>query len=79
LSSAADAGGVKFELGGAGLQPSLRAQLSDAEARLQEAAVKEAMVAESMRSRQTSAAPTPRGTAQQAANLPHLTDEVSPR
>jgi len=79
MSSAAHAGGVKFELGGAGLQPSLSAQLSDAEARLQEAAAKEAMVAESMRSRQTSAAPTPRGTAQQAANLPHLTDEVSPR
>ena len=84
LNAAADnAGGVKFELGGAGLQPSLTAQLSDAEARLQElqeAAAKEATVVESIKSRTTSAAPTPRGTTQHAAaSLPHLTGEVSPR
>ena len=79
LNAAADnAGGVKFELGG--LQPSLTTQLSDAEARLQEAAAKEATVVESIKSRTTSAAPTPRGNTQHAAaSLPHLTGEVSPR
>ena len=82
LNAAADnAGGVQFELGG--LQPSLTAQLSDAEARLQElqeAAAKEATVVESIKSRTTSAAPTPRGnTHHAAASLPHLTGEVSPR
>ena len=72
------AGGVKFELGG--LQPSLTTQLSDAEAWLQEAAAKEATVVESIKSRTTSAAPTPRGnTHHAAASLPHLTGEVSPR
>ena len=81
LNAAADnAGGVKFELGGAGLQPSLTAQLSDAEARLQEAAAREATVVESIQSRTTSAAPTPRGNMHHAAaSLPHLTGEVSPR
>ena len=82
-AAAENAGGVKFELGGAGLQPSLTAQLSDAEARLQElqeAAAKEATVVESIKSRTTSAAPTPRGnTHHAAASLPHLTGEVSPR
>ena len=79
LNAAADnAGGVQFELGG--LQPSLTAQLSDAEARLQEAAAREATVVESIQSRTTSAAPTPRGNTQHAAaSLPHLTGEVSPR
>ena len=78
LNAAADnAAGVKFELG---VQPSLTAQLSDAEARLQEAAAREATVVESIQSRTTSAAPTPRGNTQHAAaSLPHLTGEVSPR
>lgn len=74
-SSTDNAGGagVKFELGGGGLQPSLSTQLSEGALRIQEAEQKEATVVESVKSRQTSLAATPR-----SACTP-LSEEVSPR
>ena len=57
---------------GGGLQPSLSTQLSEDALRIEEAAEKEAAVVESVKSRQTSLAATPR-------SATHLNDEVTPR